>query len=237
MFDYYCRNFGFDSVEINSSFYTMPAAKSMASLARRSPDAFTFMIKAYQAFSHNLGEATQVAFDRFRRGIAPLIESGKARGVLAQFPSSFLPTRRTAQWLKRLRDEFLPLPLFVEFRHRVWDHPKVYDYLQKESIGYCMTDLPDVPPLPRLQPVVTNGTAYVRMHGRNPEWYHPTTSRYDYAYSDTELSTSIAVIEGLSSIPDDVFFFFNNCHGAGAVRSGKRLRELEQQRSMVNLMG
>jgi len=226
MFEYYCRHFGFDCVEINSSFYQMPAAASMASLARRSPEDFRFMVKGYQAFTHNLHEATLEAFQRFRQGIAPLAETGKLRGVLAQFPSAFRPDRKAAAWLRFLRDRFAPFPLFVEFRHRDWDRPRCFDYLRHQRIGYCITDLPRLYPLPAFLPVVTNGVAYLRMHGRNRDWRRPSTSRYDYAYTDDELHFVLGRIKAITPASGEIYIFFNNCHCGHAVRSGRRFQEL-----------
>ena len=229
MFDYYCRNFGFDCVEINSTFYRLPAAKSMASLARRSPENFHFMVKLFNAFTHNLLRATPENFARFHHCLAPLAESGKLRGLLAQFPSAFLPNRQTRAWLRYLREKLAPFPLFVEFRHRRWENPETFAFLRKEEIGYCITDLPPVGSLPRFLPIATNGIAYLRLHGRNREWYRPATSRHDYQYSDHELRNILAGISGISPQPTEIFVFFNNCHAGTAVRSAKRCLMLNKE--------
>ncbi len=226
MFDYYCRRFGFDCLELNSSFYHPPSAKSLASLAGRSPAGFGFMVKLNQAFTHNRFLATPERFAQFHRALQPLAEAGKLRGLLAQFPPEFLPSRDTAGWLCRLRDEFAPYPLSVEFRHRKWDAPKMIQYLRAQGIGYCMTDLPRRAPLPTLVPAATTKTAYLRMHGRNQEWFRPTTSRYDYTYSDRELSGVIERLRQVSPMAGEAYVFFNNCYSGRAVRSAKRFQEL-----------
>jgi uncharacterized protein YecE (DUF72 family) len=230
MFDYYCQKFGFDSVEINSSFYNLPSAKSMESLARRSPPNFSFMAKLYNTFTHNFAEATTDKLRQFREGIAPLEESGKLKGVLAQFPAAYRPGKKEMEWLLQLRDRLGPLPVFMEFRHYLWTNPAVFTFLRKEKIGYCITDLPKVEPLPRFIATVTNGTAYVRLHGRNSEWYKPTTSRYDYQYSDLELQSIYRAIQNISPEPVNIFFFFNNCHAGNAVVSASRLAGLTQKK-------
>lgn len=229
MFDYYCHNFGFDCVEINSSFYRPPAAKSMASLASRSPENFHFMVKVFHGFTHNLREATPKAFRTFHQGIAPLAQSGKLCGLLAQFPPAFMPGKESRDWLQYLRKRFAPFPLFIEFRHPHWGAPENFDFLKQEDFGYCMADLPDLDTLPSLAPAVTNGIAYVRFHGRNREWYRPTTSRYDYQYSDEELRSVLDKIGKISPPPSQAFIFFNNCHAGVAVRSAKRCLALSQQ--------
>ena len=226
MFDYYCRGFGFDCLELNSSFYHLPSAKSMESLARRSPEGFHFVAKLNQAFTHNLAQCTPDLVRQFSQGIAPLAEAGKLSGLLAQFPSGFLPSAEAKEWLLYLRDRLLPHPIFYEFRHRLWSHPNVFTFLSQENLGYCIVDLPSVIPLPTFVPTVTNGVGYLRLHGRNREWYQPSTSRYDYSYSDRELGSFLNRIERITPSPGQFFIFFNNCHAGAAVRSAKRFREL-----------
>ena len=226
MFDYYCRGFGFDCLELNSSFYHLPSAKSMESLARRSPEGFRFVVKLNQAFTHNLAQCTPDVVRQFRQGIAPIAEAGKLSGLLAQFPSPFLPSREAREWLLYLRDRLLPYPIFFEFRNRHWSRTEVFAFLSQENLGYCIVDLPRVNPLPSFTPTVTNGMGYLRLHGRNPEWYYPSTSRYDYHYSDQELIGLLSQVKSASPTPDHFFIFCNNCHQGAAVRSAKRFREL-----------
>jgi uncharacterized protein YecE (DUF72 family) len=234
MFDYYCQRLGFDGVELNSSFYHMPSAKSLASLAKRSPEGFGFMVKVNQAFTHNRFEATPERFQQFLGALQPLADSGKLRGLLAQFPPDFLPTPEAAGWLRALRERFAPHSLFVEFRHRRWDAPKVIQQLRKDGLGYCITDLPRLTPLPTFVPAATTKTAYVRLHGRNPEWYRPSTGRYDYSYSDFELTGVIARLRSMNPSPGEAYVFFNNCYSGRAVRSAKRFQELLlRQRSLA----
>ena len=237
MFDYYCRGFGFDCLELNSSFYHLPAARSMASLARRSPEGFSFMVKLYQAFTHNLAQASPEMFLHFWEGIAPLAESGKLEGVLAQFPPGFLPSSDTREWLGYLRAWFAPIPLFVEFRHRAWGTAENLAFLQQAGLGYCMVDMPRVSSLPSFLPWVTNGVGYVRLHGRNRLWYRPLSSRYEYHYHDGELRGLLASLEGITPRPSEVFIFFNNCHAGAAVRSAKRFRELAAAHATPALPG
>jgi uncharacterized protein YecE (DUF72 family) len=226
MFGYYCRRLGFDCVELNGSFYHMPSAKSLASLAQRSPEGFGFMVKVNQAFTHNRFAATGERFRQFVGALQPLAETGKLRGLLAQFPPDFLPSPKAVAWLRHLRDGFAPWPVFMEFRHRGWDPPKVIQELRKEDVGYCITDLPKLPPLPTFVPAATTKTAYVRMHGRNREWRRPSTSRYDYSYSDFELTGIIARLRSITPSPGEAYVFFNNCYSGRAVRSAKRFQEL-----------
>jgi uncharacterized protein YecE (DUF72 family) len=103
---------------------------------------------------------------------------------------------------------------------------------------------------------VTNGVGYVRFHGRNAQhWWgsgagrathaaehaaapaapspHPAQPRgsreqlrYDYNYSERELTEWIARIQALSQQAKQTYLFFNNCHAGQAARNAKLMEEL-----------
>jgi uncharacterized protein YecE (DUF72 family) len=237
MFDYYCRRLGFDCLELNSTFYHFLSPKRLESLARRSPEKFRFTVKIHHAFTHNSTEAPPEIFRRFLRGIAPLAEAGKLSGLLAQFPPSFPPGKRSREWLLRLRGRLAPFPLFLEFRNKIWAAHETLAFLRKENIGWCMSDLPALSYLPPFIPAATNGTGYIRLHGRNRNWFRPEASRYDYHYSDAELRSLLKRVSGIPPTVSQVFLFCNNCHGGAAVRSANRCRELLGNFFPVSLPG
>ena len=184
----------------------------------------------------------------FYRSIQPLRESGKLDGVLAQFPPSFLPGEENCDYLRFMKDEAGQLPLFVEFRHRDWTRQATFDFLRREGIGYCATDLPRLGSLPQFTPVTTTEGGYFRLHGRSPDWFRDPDQRYRYSYSDRELSHFLQTARRFAStlrqhpparqkyggrednrlLPgaDRVYIFFNNCHAGAAIRNAKRAREM-----------
>ena len=98
MFSYYVEQFRFNTVEINYTYYRLPSAKSMVTLAKKSPEDFDFTIKLFGGITHEPWKNppparvdTQLC-QQFTEGIKPLAESGKLGGVLAQFPVYFLPS-------------------------------------------------------------------------------------------------------------------------------------------------
>ena len=76
----------FPAVELNSTYYRMPNARTLAALARNSPERFLFWVKANQETTHK--QNRQVAGE-FLEALTPLTEAGKLAGVLLQFPQSF----------------------------------------------------------------------------------------------------------------------------------------------------
>ncbi|HEY9847737.1 MAG TPA: DUF72 domain-containing protein, partial [Candidatus Caenarcaniphilales bacterium] len=78
----------FDTVEINYTYYRIPAARTLADMARQVPNQFSFTLKANQAMTHDRSAEPKI-FQTFRAALAPLQEQGKLGCVLAQFPNSF----------------------------------------------------------------------------------------------------------------------------------------------------
>jgi len=83
---YYAERF--DVVEVDSPFYALPDPDVTRRWAERTPDAFTFHVKAGAAMTFHEGEPTDAAFAAFRGSVEPLELSGKLRGVLMRRRSS-----------------------------------------------------------------------------------------------------------------------------------------------------
>ena len=168
---YYAKQFG--CVEVNSTYYGIPAPRVLAQMAERTPDGFRFVVKVNQAMTH-AGNDDPALHAKFRDAIQPLKDCGKYHGLLAQFPWAFRREEASKARLERLREQFIGEPLWVEFRHASWMHPKLPAWLRERDLGYCAVDEPALPGL--LPPVthVTNGVGYVRFHGRNAtHWWGP----------------------------------------------------------------
>lgn len=106
----------YDTVEVDSSFYGLPRAEYVRNWVDRTPENFTFHIKAYglmtghevdersltpelRDFDYEITHAGRVrnppqrmvdaAFEQFVDLIRPLVDAGKMGGVLMQYPSYF----------------------------------------------------------------------------------------------------------------------------------------------------
>ncbi|HHV61269.1 MAG TPA: DUF72 domain-containing protein [Firmicutes bacterium] len=225
---HYARRF--PAVELDFSYYTMPSARTMASLDRKTPEGFLFCIKAHKSMTHEVGKSTpQEAFKQFVTGIAPIIEANKLGCVLLQFPWGFKNTPENLDYIRRL-PEFLPgLPLVVEFRNIDWLKDNAFAVLNARELGFCIVDEPRlrglIPPVVK----VTSRISYVRFHGRNAEkwWNHEEAwERYDYLYSEGELKEWLPRIRHLDTVAQITFVFFNNCHAGHAVRNALMMQSL-----------
>jgi uncharacterized protein YecE (DUF72 family) len=176
----------FDTIEINSTFYRIPAVTTTRSWARRVSDhpTFRFTAKLWQGFTHE-GTASVQDEAAFRQAMAPLHEAGKLGAVLMQFPYRFHHTPKDRATVQRLADAFRDYPLVLEIRHRSWDRAEVYEFLQALGIGFCNIDQPQVSYGIGLTRVVTSPVGYLRLHGRNTAMWFAEASpaaRYDYRY-------------------------------------------------------
>ncbi len=226
MLDYYVRHF--PTVEINSTYYRIPPPRVFENMVEKAPEGFDFMVKVPQSFTHHR-EHMNDDTGTFRKALAPLAESGKLAGCLAQFPYSFKFSSLSLDHVSRCRDAVAPHPLYAEFRHAGWVNRTMYDRLNGEGIGYVSVDEPQLRGLLKPDCFATTDTAYVRLHGRNTEhWWEGGALRYDYNYSEEELEYWKEKIDKLKKKVKTAYVFFNNCHeGQAATNAGQFLKMLE----------
>jgi uncharacterized protein YecE (DUF72 family) len=93
----------------------------------------------------------------------------------------------------------------------------------------------DAPDLPGLYPsgwVQSGRRAYVRLHSHNAaNWYTGDKDRYDYFYSDPELTAWVDAAAAAATETDEGLFLFNNCHRSQAPVNARRLAELFAKRA------
>lgn len=230
--EYYARHF--PVVEVNSTYYGIPKPRVMASMERRTPSGFRFVVKLHQSMTHEPKlDAAKVR--EFLEAIEPLRQAGKYDGLLAQFPWAFRRDAASKAHLEALRTSLPGEPLFVEFRHDSWAHPGLEAWLKERSLGYCAVDEPRLEGLMPPISILTTDTAYVRFHGRNGKaWYGPKgVDRYDWEYSQPELEEWLAKIAKLAEQAKRTYLFFNNCHAGQAARSAKLMQELLRRQGIL----
>ncbi|NVM23332.1 MAG: DUF72 domain-containing protein [Desulfobacterales bacterium] len=138
----------FDTVEVDSTYYALPAERNAVLWARRTPPGFVFHIKAYSMLTGHptlvksipkvlrqelpkeilkkaqarefQKEVVEAAFDMFRTALIPLKEAGKLGCILFQFPPWFVPSPRAYAWIEVVREKFPHHHLAVEFRNWRW---------------------------------------------------------------------------------------------------------------------
>ncbi|HSF33703.1 MAG TPA: DUF72 domain-containing protein [Candidatus Tectomicrobia bacterium] len=205
----------FDTIEINSTFYRIPAVKTTHDWAARVAGnlAFKFTAKMPQVFTHSRQASAQDEA-AFKEALAPLQDAGRFGALLLQFPYAFHNTPANRAYLHQLAERFRDYPLVLEVRHRSWDAPHVYELLRALRVGFCNIDQPQVSYALGLTTRVTSDVGYLRLHGRNAAtWFQDEANRdtrYDYLYSAPELEEITETLLSIAARARDVYLIANN---------------------------
>ncbi len=147
------------TVEINNTFYRMPATAMLENWARATPEDFRFAIKASRRITHIARlkpEAAADSVDYLYRALAAL---GEKRGpVLFQLPPQMkrdLP--RLSAFLRLLPENHRAA---FEFRNPSWFDDEVYGVLRGSGAALCLSEREDNAPPPMVE---TAPWGYVRL--------------------------------------------------------------------------
>jgi uncharacterized protein YecE (DUF72 family) len=221
----------FDFVEVNTTFYRIPDLRLTGGWAAKTRhlDHFAFWVKLPGDFTHQRKLETS-AVAAFLRSLAPLRESSKLLGLLAQFPYSFKFSDENFDFLNRLADEFAAETLAVEFRHNSWDRIEVLDFFRRRNLIWTNIDQPVISSsLPLTAHLTHADTSYFRLHGRNYQnWFsgEGRDARYDYLYSAPELGQIAGAIRRLKEQAKKIFVSGNNHYKGNAVKNLLQLKEM-----------
>jgi uncharacterized protein YecE (DUF72 family) len=160
-------------------------------------------------------------FRRFLQSLEPLRSTGKLGGILFQFPSYVVFKDLSFDYLEWAREQLGSDEMLVEFRHRSWldedNRAETLSFLERIGAAYVTVDAPRSDTAKNLiptVPAVTAGTAYVRFHGRNLGTWNKrggsAAERFDYLYSDDELSEWTGTLKELAGSAKQAYAFFNN---------------------------
>ena len=233
--------FYFNLIEINSTFYRMPAAETVRRWTRRvsgNPD-FLFTVKLHRSFTHGQDQPSDRELDVFKRALEPAHSSGRLGSVLLQFPWSFRYNRDSRHRIGRLVAGLAPLPAAVEVRHGSWAKPEAVNCIADTGAMLCGIDQPLIGDSLSPRTFLTQpGGAYFRLHGRNAaSWFGPDTSRderYNYLYSPQELTAWTARAAEAAGQAGRVYVVMNNHFMGQAVANALELKhQLLQERVPV----
>ena len=139
----------FDTLEVDSTYYRIPAAATVQSWYGKTPKHFLFSLKTPQEITHEhvLVEAEGL-FNEFLRATEPLGE--KLGMILLQFPYfSKTAFADKSEFLARLTPFLEKLPaqprFSLEVRNRSWLGPVLYDLLRKHNVALTLIDHPWMP--------------------------------------------------------------------------------------------
>jgi uncharacterized protein YecE (DUF72 family) len=169
---YYAQHF--DTVEVDSTYYRLPAEPMVQRWAERTPDDFVMHIKAFglmtrhpvkvEALPPDLRDEAPVddrgrverpsrdfrgeVFRRFLEALEPLRATGKLGGILFQFPSYVVYKDRSLDYLRWAREQIGEDEMLVEFRHVSWLDDEHRDetlrFLENIAATHVIVDAPRI---------------------------------------------------------------------------------------------
>jgi uncharacterized protein YecE (DUF72 family) len=136
----------FDTIEINTSFYSPPRAEIVKAWAEKVAfnPRFKFSAKLWKRFTHERNANLQDE-RAFKHGLEPLVNEGRLGALLVQLPWSFKNTPENHEYLSGLIMQFMEYPLVLEVRHDSWNKPEVFEWLAGLGVGFCNIDQPTQP--------------------------------------------------------------------------------------------
>src|SRR4030042_6397203 len=112
MLSFYEKELGFNALEVNFTYYTLPSQKSFSAMSKKTSKGFEFVVKAFKGMTHEIKDKetgkmidNHETFEKFKYSLVPLIEAGQLACVLAQFPWGFFLNRESVGDLDRFKEE------------------------------------------------------------------------------------------------------------------------------------
>ena len=205
---YYCRYF--DTVEINNTYYNIPAENALEKWYKEAPSGFVFAVKANRFITHmkklkDVDDSVSVFLERvniLKRHLGP---------ILFQLPPNLkMDTNRLQAFLAGLprRRRYV-----VEFRNPSWLADEAIDILKKRRVAFCIHDLLD-----ESRHHVTGAFAYYRFHGHNV--------KYGGSYPKKVLKVHAEEMASILDSGRDVYAYFNNDASGYALKNAVTLRKM-----------
>ncbi|MFL6216709.1 MAG: DUF72 domain-containing protein [Blastocatellia bacterium] len=128
----------FDTVEVDSTFYAVPAEHSVQGWAARTPASFKFSLKLPSEITHkNRLRDSQALLEQFIERVSLL--GPKLGCILIQLPPDFSPNERAAfsSFIELLPSQ---LRFAVEFRDANWLTAETVEILAQKNVALTLTD-------------------------------------------------------------------------------------------------
>ena len=206
----------FDTVELNVTFYRMPAASAFEGWRDAVPDGFVFAVKASRYLTHIRRLEDPQGPVEFLMERATIL-GDRLGPILLQLPPSLAID---LDRLDRTLDAFGgKARVAVEPRHKSWFVPESSDVLRAHDAAFVLADRRSRPITPLW---ATADWTYLRMHqGR-------ATPRP--CYGRTALRSWVDRLVELPGRPSEGYVYFNNDHRACAVANARTFERMLERR-------
>ena len=173
-FDWFIRNSGLNTVELNASFYRFPFPNQVKSWVKKTEEMnpeLKWSIKVNRLITHifKFSKRALVTWKKFEKLFEPLNEF--IDFYLFQLPPSVTPSmaERIESFFKevKLNERFA-----LEWRNIRWFDDEWVGWARKLGLTLVSVDAPDLP----REIFNTNSIVYVRMHGRTFWYFHYYTN-------------------------------------------------------------
>jgi uncharacterized protein YecE (DUF72 family) len=164
----------YSTVEVDSTYYRVPARSMVQGWADRTPDGFVMHVKAFGLMTRHPVKLEQVppdlregmpvddrgrvdrpprelrglVFREFLDALEPLRETGKLGAILFQMPPYVVWKPSSLNYLEWAREQLGDDRMLVEFRHRSWFEDgviqEVLRWLDEHGMAYVTVDAPKV---------------------------------------------------------------------------------------------
>jgi uncharacterized protein YecE (DUF72 family) len=226
MLDTYAR--AFETVEVDSTFYAVPAPTTVEQWARRTPAGFTFALKLPRTITHelSLGAGSAQILTEFCAAARRL--GDKLAPVLVQLPPQFEASDETIAALK----SFLPLlpkdvRFAVEFRHGSWAQVGIAELLAQHNVSVALVEGQWIErrALWQMFAAAPAAFAYLRWMGARDLARFDTVQRP----RDKNLEVWRAAVTRLVARGTEVYAYFSNYYEGHAPASANKLKALVGQ--------
>lgn len=200
----------FDTVEVNNTFYQLPAEGTVTAWRETVPSTFTFAVKASRYITHmkKLSDP-EASLANFFHCIDLL--GDRLGPILFQLPPRWgFDQGRLAAFLQALPAGYRYV---FEFRDPSWFNPAAYALLAEHEAAFCMQDM-----TPEAPKEITADWIYIRMHGPRGD--------YGGSYRTEELAGWAGALSTWADQGKTIYIYFNNDMAGYAVQDAGELRAM-----------
>jgi len=219
----------FDTIEVDSTFYAIPASSAVENWYKKTPENFTFSLKMPQEITHEYGlrEPSFSIMEEFCERVSLLKE--KLGVILIQLPPNFEASKENAQAVREFLAE-LPkkIRFAIEFRNREWLIDWTFEELKKNSVALCLVEGNWIPREIMFEAMQkpTADFSYIRFMGERDLTSFDKVSRHQ----DANMQMWKTEIQKIKA--KDIYIYFSNFYEGHAPASVSKLKELFGQKTI-----